>query len=254
MMQGTFTAALGIASHQRRLDTVANNLANVNTNGFKASRTDFKDALYQNMQRVEQPQDDLNMLKGHGTLVSGSTRLFTQGQYLETGIDTNCYLEGEGFFMVQSPEGQIYYTRDGSFRRSSEADGEYLVTSRGHYVLDQNGRRIRLEGIGLNISPEGYLSDGANNPAYARLGLFSFPNQEGLLAVADNLYAVSAASGAARQASAETTVIQKVIEGSNVNLADEFSKLIRASRAMQLSSRALSTADAMDGTANSIRG
>ena len=254
MMQGTYTAALGIASQQQRLDTIANNLANVNTNGFKASRMDFKDALYQNMQRVEQPQDALNMRKGHGTLVSGSTRLFTQGQYLETGIDTNCYIEGEGFFMVQSPDGRTYYTRDGSFHRSSEQGGEYLVTAQGYYVLDQNGQRIRLEGTELTISPEGNLSDGTNRPAYARLGIFTFPNQEGLTAVSNNLYAVSESSGAARPAGEETTVIQNVVEGSNVNLADEFSKLIRASRAMQLSSRALSTADEMDGTANSIRG
>ncbi|WP_066683533.1 flagellar hook-basal body protein [Christensenella intestinihominis] len=251
MMQGTYTAATGIASQQKRIDTIANNLANSNTTGFKASRLDFKDALYQNMQRVEQPQDGLNMRKGHGTLVAGTNRIFTEGQYLETGRDLDCYIDGEGFFTVQSPAGEIYYTRDGSFAKSSQADGEYLITADGYYVLDQNGQKIRIQGTSLEISPEGGLSEGGGAAEYARLGIVGFPNQEGLTAVSGNRYAASPASG--QPAATDANVIQKVLEGSNVNLADEFSKLIRASRAMQLASRALSTADEMDGTAISTR-
>ncbi len=251
MMQGTYTAALGIASQQKRLDTIANNLANINTNGFKSSRTDFKDALYQTMQRVEQPQDQLSMQKGHGTLVSSIRRAFTPGQYLETGRETDCYLDGEGFFAVQSPAGETFYTRDGSFAKSTQADGEYLVTAQGYYVLDRNGQRIRLQGTSLNISTEGGISAGGDAVPYAQLAVVRFPNQEGLLSVSDNLYAVSDTSG--QPAGADTQVIQKAVEGSNVNMAAEFSNLIRASRSMQLSSRALSMADQMDGTANDLR-
>ena len=251
MMQGAYTAATGITSQQQRLDTIANNLANINTNGFKASRADFKDALYQNMQRVEQPQDNLNMRKGHGTLVEGTKRIFREGQYLETGSATDCYIDGEGFFMVQSPAGEIYYTRDGGFSKSSEADGEYLVTADGCYVLDQNGQKILLRGTNLEISAEGAISEGGGAAPYAQLGLFAFPNQEGLTAVSANKYVVSAASG--QPVAADAGIIQKVVEGSNVNMADEFSSMIRASRALQLASRALTMTDEMDGTAVSTR-
>lgn len=251
MMQGTYTAATGIASQQKRIDTIANNLANANTAGFKASRMDFKDALYQNMQRVEQPQDALNMRKGHGTLVSGVKRIFTPGQFLQTERELDCYIDGDAFFMVQSPAGENYYTRDGSFAKSSQADGEYLVTLDGYYVLDQNGQRIRLQGTKVEISANGGISEGEGAAEYANLGLFSFPNQEGLVAVSGNRYAVSGASG--QPAAADAEVIQRALEGSNVNLADEFSNLIRASRAMQLASRALTMSDEMDGTAISSR-
>ncbi len=252
-MQGAYTAAMGITSQQRSLDTIANNLANLNTNGFKASRVDFKDALYQSMQRVVQPQAGIDMQKGHGTLVSGITRIFSPGQYLETGRELDCYLNGEGFFAVQSPAGERLYTRDGSFARDVQADGEYLVTSKGYYVLDQNGQRIRLQGTEVRIGTDGQIYNGGNNVSYARLGMFDFTNREGLQAVSDNLFAVSTASGQAQRAALDTKVEQRVLEGSNVNMAEEFSRMIRSSRAMQISSRALSTADQMDGTANQLR-
>ena len=253
MMQGTYTAALGIASQQKRLDTIANNIANIDTNGYKTSRTDFKDAIYYNMSRVEQPQDTNNMRKGVGTLVSGISRIYTPGAYKETGMETDCYINGEGFFMVQSQDGQVYYTRDGNFAKSSQADGEYLVNGNGYYVLGRDGQRIRLEGTKLEISPEGNISAGNGAEPYAALGLVTFPNQKGLTAASGNLFTASAASGQPQAAGEETTVIQKALEGSNVNLAEEFSNMIRATRALQLSSRALSMADQMDGTANSIR-
>lgn len=253
MMQGTYTAALGIASQQQRLDTIANNLANLNTNGFKGSRVDFRDALYSTMTRVEQPQDTLNMQLGHGTLVSGIKRSFEPGQYLETGRDTDFYLDGEGYFAVQNPAGEIYYTRDGNFSRSVQPDGEYLVNAQGYYVLNSNGQRTRLQGIGLNVSPEGFLSENGAAQSYDRLRVVRFPNQDGLLSVSGNLFSASASSGQPAAADANTRVIQKALEGSNVNMGDEFARLIRGSRALQLSSRALSTADAMDGTANELR-
>lgn len=251
MMQGAYTAATGIDSQQKRIDTIANNLANSNTTAFKSSKTSFKDALYQNIQRIEQPQNTINMRKGHGALVSGTQRIFTAGQYMETGRSLDCYIDGDGFFMVQSPAGENYFTRDGSFMKSTQADGEYLVTSDGYYVLDQNRQRIRLQGTRLDISTEGGLSQGGGAAEYARLGRFTFPNQNGLIAASNNLYAASAASG--QPMASDTEVIQKALEGSNVNLASEFSSLIRASRAMQLASRALTTADEMDGTAISTR-
>ena len=257
MLQGTYTAAVGIASHQQRLDVIANNLANSSTNGFKSSRVDFQDAIYKEMTRPHGNAENLNMNKGHGVLVDATTRNFTQGLYQETGVDTNLLIEGEGYFMVETPGGQRYYTRDGSFRRSVEADGTYLVTGTGNYVVGANGQRIRLEGTSLQVMEDGTLWEQGAGAPFGQVGLWRFPNQEGLEAISTNLYSPSAASGAAQQIQPGTpggsTIQQNAVEGSNVNLADEFSSLIRASRAMQLSSRALTMADEMDGTATQIR-
>lgn len=257
MMQGTYTAAVGIASHQQRLDVIANNLANTSTNGFKSSRVDFQDALYKEMTRPHGNAADLNMNKGHGVLVDATTRNFTQGLYQETDVDTNMLIEGEGYFMVETPAGQRYYTRDGSFVRSVENDGTYLVTPTGNYVIGANGQRVRLEGTSLQIMEDGTLWEVGAGAPYGQISLWRFPNEEGLEAISTNLYRPSAASGAAQQMAAGvpggTSIHQMAVEGSNVDLAQEFSSLIRASRAMQLSSRALTMADEMDGTATQIR-
>lgn len=258
MLQGTYTAAVGIATHQHRLDVIANNLANVNTNGFKSSRVDFHDALYQEMTRPHGNPQNLNMNKGHGVLVDSTTRNFTQGTPVETDLDTSMLLEGEGYFMIETPGGQRFYTRDGNFGRSVEGDETYLVTRTGsNYVLDANGQRIRLQGTSLQVLENGTLwEEGAGAP-YAQVGVWRFPNQEGLTAVSTNLYDVSPASGPATPVQlglpGGTNIQQKMIEGSNVDLGQEFSSMIRASRAMQLSSRALTMADEMDGTAIQVR-
>ncbi|MGI6152244.1 MAG: flagellar hook-basal body protein [Christensenellaceae bacterium] len=249
MMQGGYTAALGIRSQQTRLDTIANNLANINTNGFKASRVDFKDALYETMQRVVQPQDTLNMQRGHGVLVSGINRVFTQGQIYETGVETDLYIQGDGFFAVQSHDGQTYYTRDGNFQKSLEGANTYLVTSQGYYVLDTNGQRVTVDNeAGFNVSSNGQIArdDGT---VYGTLRIVQFPNERGLEAHSENLFRVTENSGEPTQIGEETKIIQGAYEGSNVELAQEMARMVRASRAYQLSARALSVADSMDDTA-----
>jgi len=251
MMQSGYTAALGIASQQRRMDVIANNLANVNTIGYKADRVDFKDALYQTMRRVIQPQEDINMRRGCGTLVSGVMVDFEQGGIQTTNVDTNLYIKGDAFFKVLTPQGQVLYTRDGTF--SKDAQG-YLVTGAGNYVLDQNNQRIQVQGNKFIISPEGQISM-EDGPVYAQLGLVVFPNKEGLLNVAGNTFNVSEASGQPRQINANdgVSVISGAVESSNVQLANEFSRLVRAQRVFQFSSRALSVADSMDEKAINAR-
>lgn len=253
MLQAGRTAALGIKSQQQRLDNIAHNLANVNTNGYKKMRVDFKDALYSTMERPTQPQEDANLRLGHGSLVSDARKVFTQGSYSETGNETDLYLEGEGFFAVQSPQGQVMYTRDGAFLKSVENTGTYLVTAEGNYVLDVNGNRIRIEGNSFEVSPEGYISQGDETPAYAMLQVVRFPNEQGLLAYENNLYTVTEASGNPQAANGLTEIKQGALEGSNVDLSSEFTTLIRTQKAFAFASRALSMADQMDGTANQLR-
>lgn len=251
MMQSGYTAALGISSQQKRLDTIANNLANVNTTGYKADRLDFKDALYQTMRRVIQPQDDINMTRGHGTLVSGVMVNFEQGAVQTTNVDTNLYMKGNGFFKIQTHQGQVLYTRDGSFVKDSQG---YLVTGTGSYVLDANNQRIQIQGTEMLISPTGQLTT-ETGQVYAQLGIVVFPNKEGLSNVAGNTFDVTDASGQPRQIGAndDVSVLQGALESSNVNMADEFSQLVRTQRVFQFSSRALSVADSMDEKAINAR-
>ena len=213
MSQSSYTAALGLKTQQQRVDAIADNIANINTIGYKYTRVDFKDALYTAMENPAQSGGAANLQLGHGVLLSGMNRVFSQGTYLETGRETDLYLDGEGFFTVRSPEGEVYYTRDGSFQKSAEADGNYLVTAKGCYVLDENGQRIRLQGDTMEVSPLGQISQGDGSQPYATLGVAVFSNQKGLTAVSDGLYAASDASGAAQKAGGETRVLQKALEG-----------------------------------------
>jgi flagellar basal-body rod protein FlgG len=253
MSQSCYTAALGIKTQQQRVDAIADNIANINTTAYKYTRVDFKDALYSAMENPAEPDGTGNLQRGHGVLLAGMNRVFSQGAYLETGRETDLYIDGEGFFAVQSPAGDIFYTRDGSFEKSVETDGTYLVTAKGYYVLDANGQKIRLQGDQMNVSSSGGISQGGEGAPYATLGIYTFPNEKGLTAVSDGFFEASDASGGAEPAGQETRIKQKALEGSNVEIAAEFSKLIRAQRVFSLSSRALTTADEMDGMANSLR-
>ncbi len=269
MMQGTYTAATGINAQQRRLDTIANNIANVQTTGFKASRAEFKDALYSVMQRPVQPQTDLNLEKGHGTIVSGYMQSFASGAATLTqdNFDLMIHDQGEdreGFFAVRTPAGEVLYTRDGQLSQSVEGDGSYLVNSNGYYILDTNGQRIRLQGSTLQVGPDGSLynsdeevDEGVQQQPYARLQVVNFSSQEGLEAASGNLFRVTPNSGPARPVdfnTSGTTIEQGMYEASNVDLADQFALMVRCTRALQMSSRALTTADQMDATAINVRG
>lgn len=253
MLQATKTAAMAIGAQQKRIDIIADNLANINTFGYKSVRADFRDALYQTMLRPVQPQDNLNLLKGHGVLLSATNRNFTSGAMLNTGLGTDFFLEGKGFFAVQDANGQISYTRDGGLKISVENNGNFLTTQDGAYILDINGNRIQMQGNAddLRVNSAGMVSE-AENPAYAQIAVYSFTNVNGLSAIGNNRFVETAASG---QATLDdiTEIRQGYIENSNVEMADEMTKIIRAQRALQLASKALTTADQMDSLAIGIR-
>lgn len=254
MSQSLYTAKMGIKAQQARLDILGNNIANVNTIGFKNVRTDFKDALYQTLRRPVQPQDDLNLELGHGVLVASTTRDFTEGSIQVTGNVTDLALTDEGFFSILNPDGSIEYTRNGALALSKEADGNYLVTGNGAYVLDPQGNRIRIEGstADLVISQEGAISQADGEP-YAQLGLFTFNNLKGLEALQNSNFKPTVASGDPIAITGQPLVRQGALEMSNVELANEMTRLIRTQRAFQLNSRALTTADQMMGIANNMR-
>lgn len=255
MNQAILTAKSGVLAQQTRLDVIGNNVANVNTTGYKSSRVDFKDALYQTLLRPVQPQDDLNLERGHGVLVSATGRDMSNGTLQQTNNMLDFKIEGNGFFTVQDPQGEQRYTRNGAFTVSIEEDGNYLVNGNGWYVLDTNSERIQIPALNgqLYSDQNGNLFIDEQAP-FAQLGRVRFDNPNGLEAAGDSTFTVTEASGEpVTLVEGETTVIQGALEASNVDLANEMTRLIRTQRALQLSSRAISTADQMMGIANNIR-
>ena len=256
MYEAVMIAATGLHNQQRRLDTIANNVANVNTIAFKNSRLDFKDALYTAGIVPGLPRTpEGNQQKGHGLMVAGIAKDFSGGNIQMTERPLDFAIEGEGFFALEGVNGETLYTRNGAFNLSVEAGGVYLVTGNGNYVLDSNGARIVLPEYTETISVNEYgllAFVSGENETVVELGVFMFRNQTGLESVGDSNYAETEASG--DRMPAENAIIrQGALEGSNVSLADEMTRMIRTQRAFSLVSRALTTADEMEGIANNMR-
>lgn len=252
MIQAAYTAKQGIAAQQQRVDTIAHNIANISTHGFKSRRVDFKDALYAQLNDPANPQSTLNLQQGHGVLASATSRDFTQGAPMNTGQTLDMFIDGNGFFEVKGSDGITKYTRNGCFQISNEPDGKYLMTPQGYYVLDARNERILIPGNieDLTVGQDGVMSIGQNT-MFAKLSLVEFANQDGLASVGQNLYTQTAASGA--PVASDTTIRQGVLEASNVDLALELTSLIRAQRAFSMAGSALSSADNMDALANRLR-
>jgi flagellar basal-body rod protein FlgG len=251
MIQSLYTAASGLSGQQRRIDIIANNISNVNTTAYKSSSSVFKDTLYTTMENPEDTGGGLNLQRGTGITLSATTLDHTQGNIRDTGGELDFAIDGEGFFKLLDLQGNAVYTRDGSFYRSISEDGEYLVNSQGCYVLDENDEKISLpeNAEDISVSADGTLTAGDRT---LKLGIYEFPNGSGLLSVGNNLFSESLSSGG--PVAAEGFAIrQGALESSNVDLATELTKLMRAQRVFSLSSRALQTADNMEGLANNIR-
>jgi len=188
-------------------------------------------------------------------MVAGTAKDFRGGSLLATDRPLDVAIEGEGFFELRDAGGALLYTRNGSFRISSEDDGAYLVNADGLYVMDADGERIRLpeNAETVTIGQDGTIkfTDGEEEMLLA-LGVYTFRNLTGLLSAGNGNYSESPASG--EKLPAEGAMLrQGALEGSNVNLAEEMTRMIRTQRAFQLASRALSKADEMEGIANNMR-
>ncbi len=266
MIQSLYTGASGLTGQQKNIDVISNNVANVNTDGFKASRFDFQDCLYLRMQSPTDNSPQKNLQRGAGAIEYQVAKLFLQGAVRETGRTLDFALEGNGFFMVENPnpleenEGmdEMLYTRSGNFYISPEegsGEGGYLVDASGRYILSADGDRIFINNPeALSVSQEGFLTETSSQgevTEIARLGLMDFTNRQGLAAVGDNLYMTTANSG--EEAEAAATVRGSGLESSNVDYAEEVTRLIRAQRAYQLAARCVTTADQMMQQVNNIR-
>ncbi|WP_069998889.1 flagellar hook-basal body protein [Cellulosilyticum sp. I15G10I2] len=268
MIRGLWTAASGMTSQQLNVDTIANNLANVNTVGYKKETTNFKSLLYQTMAapNVDNVQQPTTMQVGHGVRALPNSRNYSMGILQETGNNTDMAIEGKGFFTVQKGD-QMTYTRDGSFRISLTEDGAYaLVTSDGNTVLSVEdepiliGTEIPVDKVVIGKDGSIYYIDEETNMRMeiAQLKIVQFANVEGLEAIGSNLFIQTAASGEPLIEGEEDGLIRSSIrtgylEGSNVQVAEEMVKLIVAQRAYELNSTSIKTVDTMLQQANDLK-
>lgn len=270
MMRSLWTAASGMIAQQTNVDTIANNLSNVNTTGYKTEKTEFKSLLYQNLQARTTTANGENKpipaQVGLGTRVASNTSMFTQGPMLASESDTAFAIEGEGFFAVRGGDGEIYYTRNGNFTWSIGTNNIMLTTSEGYPVLDSTGNAITVpagvatERVKASTTGEFYYTDADGNifPMNQQLGVYQFNNPSGLDKRGSSLLAVTDASGAAMNEATTpglklSKVNQNYLEGSNVQVADEMVNLIVAQRAYELNSKAIQASDEMLSQANQLR-
>jgi flagellar basal-body rod protein FlgG len=252
MIQSLHTAASGLTKSQQSLDVIGQNLANVNNTGYRAVRADFADMI---IRRLTSPVDngpEFNLNVAVGSRLSRTARLMNQGALIGTGRPFDFAIDGDAFFMIGLPDGNVGYTRDGAFYLSVNEDGSAnLVDANGFAVLGENGLPIVLSGdvTGVVSGPEGQLM--IDGEWQATLGFTVFENPGSLQTGPNGLLLPTENTGAA--APAASPVRQGMLENSNVDYATEMTRMIRAQRAYQLASRAVTMADQMMGLASSIR-
>lgn len=271
MVRALWTGASGMNAQQVSLDNIANNLANVNTTGYKKQTTEFSSLLYQKLQRKQydnngEPKPVMAQV-GTGVRVSALTSVYTQGIMMETGNDFDFCIEGDGLFRIQMPDGTESYTRNGHFQMAIEGDGLTLATAEGYPVLDTQGQLIHLgEEYDINrVSVDAfggfnYLDEETGNTVSLgmQIGLAQFNNPAGLMKLSDSYFIESDNSGAPRYELEDTALIQskihaKYLEGSNVQTVDEIVNLITTQRAYEMNSKIITAADEMMQQAANLR-
>lgn len=264
MMRALWTASTGMIAQQLNVDNISNNMANVNTVGYKKSRMEFKDLLYETMERgvVRDGQGKpVNLQVGHGVMTAASTKFFTTGNLEVTDNPYDLAIDGKGFFVVHGPNGEEYYTKDGSFKISTEdSENSYLVTSDGYYVQGENGNiELGADVKEIIIDEYGFIrvkrEDGTNEEI-GSLSIATFVNPAGLESVGKNLYVATDASGEAYDTQNDGTggrILQGYLEYSNVQIVEEMVKLIQAQRAYEMNSKSIQTADEMLQMASNLR-
>jgi flagellar basal-body rod protein FlgG len=256
MMRSLYTAAAGMNAQQYNMDTISNNLANVDTQGFKSNQARFQDLVYQTLNAPGAPVGasivPVGQQVGLGVKVSDSEKVFTQGSLVQTSNNLDVAIEGDGFFQITMPDGTTGYTRDGSFKE--DANGS-IVTAEGYFVQPQI--TIPQNAISVNIGPDGTVTaqvPGSAQPqTLGQIQLARFVNNAGLSPNGDNLYSETAASGppivTTPGLNGAGTLEDGYLENSNVSVVNEMVNMIVAQRAYEANSKAVGAADNMLQTA-----
>ena len=258
MIKALWIAKTGLDAQQTRMSVVSNNLANVNTTGFKRSRASFEDLLYQHERAPggatsQQTQMPSGLSVGTGVRVVATEKFFQQGNLSQTGNALDVAINGRGFFEVQMPDGTPAYTRDGSFQVNAQGE---LVTNAGYPV--QPGVQLPEGAQSVTIGNDGTITvQVAGDPAPVQVGtltLVDFVNPAGLLAKGENLFAETGASGPAQTGTPGLaglgTLAQGSLESSNVNVVEELVNMIETQRAYEMNAKAISSTDQMLGYLN----
>lgn len=261
MIRSLWTAASGMKSQSLNIDVISNNLANVNTTGFKTSRADFQDLLYETLRQAgsassETTEVPTGIQVGHGSRPIATQKIFTTGDFQQTKNELDIAIEGDGFFQIIQPDGEIAYSRDGTFKM--DRDGR-IVTSDG-FLLEPE-ITIPGDSMSLSIGLDGTVSvlqTGSSTPTeVGTISLARFVNPAGLHSIGRNLYMPTNASGDAIVGTAGEdglgSLAQGFLEMSNVSVVDEMVKMITAQRAYEINSKAIQAADDMLQQANNIK-
>lgn len=250
-----------MAGQQFNIDTIANNLSNVNTTGFKKSRADFQDLLYQSLRSAGTPvtagaQIPTGIQIGHGVRTVATQKIFSQGTFKQTDNPLDLVIEGDGFFQVLLPDGTVAYTRDGAFKR--DATGR-IVTSDGFFlepeiIIPEDALQIA---IGADGTVAVMLAGESEPEIIGQIELARFVNPAGLQSAGRNLYLASGASGpplvGVPGLDGFGSITQGFLEMSNVQVVEEMVAMITSQRAYEVNSRAIQASDEMLQTANNLR-
>ncbi len=261
MIRALWTAASGMEAQQLNVDVIANNLANVNTTGFKRSRADFQDLLYQTLRDAGASSSNstiypTGMQIGLGTRNAAIQKIFQQGEFQQTQNPMDFAIEGRGFFQILQPNGETGYTRAGSFKQDEQGR---LVTSDGFPLIPQI--TIPADAMNITIGSDGTVSVvQAGQNASTQIGqiqLVAFPNPSGLKSIGRNLYTETISSGSPTTGTPGEngigTIAQGFLELSNVSISEELINMIVGQRAYEINSKAIQTADEMMQTANNAK-
>lgn len=263
MVRSLWTAATGMNGQQYQIDTISNNLSNVNTTGYKQQRAEFEDLIYQTVKRAGTPATEdtvtpVGIQMGSGVKLAATQRMFNQGSLQSSGNVTDLAVMGEGFFRVQQYDGGFAYTRDGSFKIDSNGQ---LVTNNGLRVMPEVIMPEDFIIDTLGISKDGRISvkvSGNDEPLdIGQLELYRFANSAGLEASGENLFVMSNASGDPIPGrpgfDGFGSTQHKFLEMSNVSVVNEMVQMIVAQRAYEFNSKAIQTSDAMLSTAANLK-
>ncbi|MEJ2628730.1 MAG: flagellar basal-body rod protein FlgG [bacterium] len=261
MLRSLWTAASGMQAQALTLDVISNNLANVNTSGFKKSRADFQDLLYENIRpsgvaSASGTEVPTGIQLGHGARPASVQKIFVQGDYQHTGNNLDLAIEGDGFFQILQPNGDVAYTRAGAFKVDSEGR---IVTSDGFLIEPEI--TIPQDTLSISIGTDGTVSvlqSGQATPSeIGTIELSRFINPAGLRSIGRNLFIPTSASGDAITGTGGEdgfgTIGQGFLEMSNVNAVEEMVNMIVAQRAYEINSKAIQTSDEMLQIANNVK-
>jgi flagellar basal-body rod protein FlgG len=259
-MRSLWTATTGMSAQNLNMDVIANNLANVSTSGFKKSRADFQDLLYQIMKVPGSPtsadtKSPTGIQVGLGVKTGAVTKVFTEGDIVQTGNPLDLAIEGSGFFQVSLPDGNIGYTRAGTLK----LDGDGRITTSDGYPIEPE-IVIPEDALQVTISDTGVVSaivgGDSTSTELGNIDLADFVNDAGLIAIGKNLFRETEASGTALIGTPGSdglgTLLQGYVENSNVNLVEELTQMITSQRAFEINSKVITTSDEMMQTVNNM--